>query len=105
MNIDDFLNDKSDNKADTITGHYGLDDKAVLKKVKYIVESTIDLETISGVIDACKVLADSEDEAMVLMHSVYMAKFQMHMNSVMEEMTKNIIGSIVRDIFEEDDED
>ena len=105
MNIDDFLDGKSDKNSDTITGHYGLNEDAVLKKVKYIVESTMDSEMVSDVIDACKVLADSDDEAMVLMHSVYMAKFQMHMRGVMEEMTKHIIGGIVRDIFEDDDED
>lgn len=104
MNIDDFLNGKSEHESDTITGHYGLDEDAVFKKVKYIVESTGDSDKVSEVIEACKVLADSENEAMVLMHSVYMARFQMQMNDAMEQMAKHILGGIARDLLSEDDE-
>lgn len=102
MTIDDFLNSEQKESSETITGHYGLDEDKVFDRVKYILKATDGSDHVSDVIDACKNISDSQDEAMVLMHSVYMAKFSIHMNEMMSEMASQMIKGFLRD--EEDDE-
>lgn len=101
MTIDDFLESGQKESSDTITGHYGLDEDKVFDRVKYILKATDGSDHVSDVIDACKNMADSQDEAMVLMHSVYMAKFSIHMNEMMSEMASQMIRGF---LGEDDDE-
>lgn len=101
MTIDDFLNPEQKESSDTITGHYGLDEDMVFERVKYILKATDGSDHVSDVIDACNNVSDSHNEAMVLMHSVYMAKFSVHMNEMMREMASQMIRGF---LGEDDDE-
>jgi hypothetical protein len=101
MTIDDFLNSEQKESSDTITGHYGLDEDKVFERVKYILKATDGSDHVSDVIDACNNISDSHNEAMVLMHSVYMAKFSVHMNEMMSEMASQMIRGF---LGENDDE-
>jgi len=88
MTIDDFMNQK---ESDTITGHYGLDEDTTFEKIEYLIKTTTGNTKVSSVIDACKAVADSQDEAMVLMHTLYMARFQMMMDTAIEDILKSVI--------------
>ena len=77
MNFEDIFNGGGlDTSAETLPQVYGLDDDKTIDKVKELTAFAMDAELDHELIETTKALADSSDEAIVLLHLVN--KFFVH---------------------------
>lgn len=77
MNFEDIFNGGGiDASAETLPQVYGLDDDKSIEKVKQLTEFALSAEYDHDLIESVKGLADSNDEALVLLHLVN--KFFVH---------------------------
>ena len=68
MNLDDFMSGGSLNtKAESLPQVYNLDDDIIVAKTKELIEAAMNSDKDHEVIEMSKALADSNDEALVLL--------------------------------------
>lgn len=99
MNLDDLMKGSLNLQAETLPKVYGFDDDSVVEKVRQLIEASLNSDKDHEVIEMCKALSDSDDEALVLLMLVnkfFYAKAMKDIDSTLSELAIGINMSIMR---------